>query len=133
MFRLQAPYPPLQTTTLLPNPEFGDGENLAVSVTVKRAMNGTVRTYVKRKDGRHKFQWTFVLTRNKALELRAFIQAYFASKVKITDHNGRVWIGNLINNPFEFDSPRRAAPPIAPMPRGEAQTITLEFEGVENA
>ena len=64
--------------------------------------------------------------------MQVFIQAYFASQVKITDHNGRVWIGNLINNPFEFDSPRRAAPAIAPMPRGESQTITLEFEGVAN-
>jgi hypothetical protein len=51
----------------------------------------------------------------------------------ITDHLDRVWIGNFINNPFEFDTTDRAGPAISPMPRGETQVIELEFEGVENA
>ena len=76
-------------------------------------------------------QWTFKLTRNKGLELRAFIQSYFASIIVVTDHNDRVWIGKFVNNPFEFDTPSRAAPAISPMPRGENQIITLEFEGDE--
>jgi len=130
MFTFQAPYPGLQTTTVTPNPEFGDGENLAVEVAIKRAMDGTLYTYVKRK-GRRKLQWTFGLSRNKGLELRAFIQSYFASKILVTDHNGRKWIGNFMNNPFEFEIDRRSAPAIAPMPRGERQRITLEFEGEE--
>ena len=94
-------------------------------------MDGTRYTYVKRKDDRRKLRWTFRLMRNKALELRAFLSAYFASKVKIVDHNRRVWIGDFTNNPFEFDTPEQAGPAIAPMPRGEAQMIELEFEGVE--
>ena len=57
--------------------------------------------------------------------------SYFASKIKVTDHNDRVWVGNLTENPFEFDTPERAGPAIAPMPRGETQVIQLEFEGVE--
>lgn len=130
MFQLQAPYPRLQTTTILPSPQFGDSESLRAEVAVKRAVDGTRYTYVKRKGGR-KLQWTFRLTRNKALELRAFIQVYHAHKVRATDHAGRVWVGNLMNNPFEFDTTSRAAPAIAPMPRGEWQTITLEFEGVK--
>ena len=93
-------------------------------------MDGTRYTYVKNK-GRRKLKWTFRLTRNKGLELRAFIQTYFASKIQITDHNNRVWWGNFVNNPFEFDTPKRWGPPIAPMPLGEAQIIELEFEGVE--
>lgn len=130
MFTFEAPYPGVETTSILPNPEFGDGENLKVSVVTKRAMDGTRYTYVKRKGGR-KLQWTFKLTRNKGLELRAFIQSYFASKIKVTDHNDRVWIGHFVINPFEFDTPSRAAPAITPMPRGENQVITLEFEGEE--
>ena len=69
--------------------------------------------------------------RNKALELRAFLYAYFASAVRVIDHNGRVWVGNFTNNPFEFDTAQKAGPAISPMPRGEAQMIELEFEGVE--
>ena len=131
MFTLQAPYPQLQTTTLLPNPQFSDQEGLTATVARKLAMDGTRYTYVKRKGDRRKLKWTFRLMRNKGLELRAFLFAYFASPVRIVDHNGRVWVGNFTNNPFEFDTAQKAGPAIAPMPRGEAQMIELEFEGVE--
>jgi len=130
MFTLQAPYPMLQTTTVLRNPEFSDSEGMMVSVSRKTAIDGTRYTYVKRK-GRRKLKWYFRISRNKGLELRAFIMAYFASKIMVTDHNGRIWVGNLTDNPFEFETPERAGPAISPMPRGETQVIQLEFEGVE--
>ena len=130
MLQLQAPYPGVQTISVFPSPRLGDSESLRVNVITKRAMDGTRYTYVKRKGGRT-LQWTFRLTRNKGLELRAFIQSYFASTIKVIDHSDRVWIGNFVNNPFEFDTPSRAGPAIAPRPRGETQMITLEFEGVE--
>lgn len=129
MFTLQAPYPALQTTSLLPNPEFSNTENLIVTVTRKTAMDGTRYTYIKKSE-RRKMQWTFRLSRNKALELRAFIQAYFASKIRITDHRNHIWIVNFTNNPFEFDTPERAGPAIPPMTRGETQVIQLEVEGI---
>ena len=131
MFEIAAPYPMLQTTTLLPDPQFSDQEGLAVAVSRKTAMDGTRYTYVKRKDDRRKLKWSFRLSRNKGLELRAFISSYFASKVKVIDHNGRIWVGNFTSNPFEFDTSGRAAPAIAPMPRGEIVNIEIEFEGVE--
>ena len=131
MFTLAAPPPHLQTTTLLPNPQFSDQEGLTATLTRKLAMDGTRYTYVKRKGDRRKLKWTFRLMRNKGLELRAFLFAYFASPVRIVDHNGRVWVGNFTNNPFEFDTAQKAGPAIPPMPRGEAQMIELEFEGVE--
>lgn len=127
MFTLKA----YQTTTLLPNPDFSDSENLTAEVETKRAMNGTLYTYVKTKGDRRRLQWSFTLTRNKALEVRAFILSYYASKILITDHNGVSWLGNFTDNPFEFDTVSRAAPAICPMPRGETQKITLSFEGVE--
>lgn len=130
MFILQAPIPALEATTLLPNPQFGDSENLTDEVQTKRAMDGTLYTYVKKKTKR-RLQWSFRLTRNKALELRAFIQAYYAAKIKVTDHNERIWFGYFMDNPFQFDTPGRAAPAISPMPRGEYQDITITFEGIE--
>jgi hypothetical protein len=133
MFQLQAPYPTLQTGTVLPSPQFSDAMNLTVAVSVQRAMDGTRYTYVKTKGGRRKFKWTFILSRNKALELRAFIWSYFASKVLVTDHRGRQWMGNFTSNPFEFDTSDKADPPIAPMPRGALVNIDLEFEGVRYA
>ena len=94
-FQLSAPYPLLQTTTLLPGPQFNDSEGVLDSVTRRLASDGTCYTYVKRRNGRRKLKWTFWLSRNKGLELRAFIIAYFASSVQVTDHNGRVWVGNF--------------------------------------
>lgn len=133
MFTIQAPHPSLQATTVLPNPEFSDSEALSDQVTVKRAINGTRYSYVKRRGGRRKLQWSFQLTRNKGLELRAFLQSYFASPIRLVDHHGRIWVGHFTNNPFEFEGAGRAGPAIHPMPRGENYTITLEFEGVEDA
>jgi len=131
MFTFEAPYPSIQTTSLLPNPQFSDQEGLLDTVTRKLAMDGTRYTYVKRRSGRRKMQWTFRLTRNKSLEVREFIRVYFASKVRVTDHNGRIWLGNFMNNPFEFEGSAKAAPTIFPLPRGETYTIEIEFEGVE--
>ena len=105
--------------------------NLTDAVIVKRAMDGTRRTYVKTKGGRRRLKWTFQLTRNKGLELRAFIQSYFASKIYVLDHLGRNWVGYFTSNPFELDTPERGAPARPPLLRGEVeQAIELEFEGV---
>lgn len=130
MFRMEAPYPTLQTLTVMPNPQFSDQETNLNTVARKLAMDGTRYTYVKRRT-RRKMLWSFRLSRNKALEVRAFFLSYFASKIRITDHRGRVWLGYFTSNPFEFDTPSRAAPAINPMPRGETQTIDIEFEGEE--
>lgn len=130
MIKLEAPYPAIQTTSLLPNPDLGDAESLTASVSLKRATDGTLYSYVKRKGGRRKTTWTLRLVRPKALELRAFFLSYASSVIRVTDHKDRVWVGYFTNNPFEFDTPVRAAPGFGDL-RGELQTITLEFEGVE--
>ncbi len=127
MIELAAPYPAIQTVTLLPNPRFGDGEAQACEVAAKRAMDGTLYTYVKSKAARRRLTLPLNLSRMKALELRAFIRSYFASPVRLTDHLGQVWVGHFMSNPFEFSTPKRAGG----WPGGEMQTIQLEFEGVK--
>jgi hypothetical protein len=129
MFEFAAPHPGIQTISLLPNPQFSDTEALTASVSTQRATDGTLYTYVKTKGGRRKLSWTFRLLRPKALELRAFLLSYFASKVRVTDHNNRVWVGNFTNNPFEFTAD--SGGPMLGDLRGELQSITIEFEGVE--
>jgi len=131
MFEMSAPYPGLQTTSLLPNPQFSDSESLTDTLDVKRGSDGTLYTYKRTKNLRMKLQWTFLVTRNKGLEIRAFITSYSASKIRIVDHNDRIWIGHFINNPAEFTTRDRGAPAISPMPRGETVEVTIEFEGVE--
>jgi len=130
MFRMSAPYPMLQTLTVMPNPQFSDQETNLNTVNRLTAMDGTRYTYVKRRV-RRKLLWSFRLTRNKALEVEAFVNSYFASRVQIVDHRGRTWLGNFVSNPFEFETISRAAPAITPMPRGETVSIDIEFEGEE--
>ena len=130
MFIIQAPHPKIETTTLLPNPQFSDSEGLAATVTRKLAMDATRYIYVKKKD-RRTLHWSFKLTRNKALELRAFINAYFAQKILVKDHNDRVWLGNFASNPFEFEAYERSGPAIDGWAVGESVRVELVFEGVE--
>jgi len=116
--------------TVMPNPTFSDQETNLNTVSRRTAMDGTRYTYVKRR-ARSKLQWTFKLSRNKGLEVRAFFIAYFASQIKIVDHRNRTWVGYFTSNPFEFETQSRAAPAISPMPRGETVSIDIEFEGEE--
>jgi hypothetical protein len=116
--------------TVLPNPEFSDQEGLRHTVDRKRAVDGTLYTYVKRRADR-KLSWTFRLTKNKAFEVEALSRLWFADPVNIVDHNGRRWLGHLMNNPFEFTTTERRGQAIAPYTRGESVTVEVEFQGVE--
>lgn len=124
MFMLEAPYPGYQTTVLLPNPNWGNSVAVASSMTTIRAMDGTLYTYVKQREGRKRFQFDFEISRSKALELRAFIQAYYRTAMRFRDPNDIKWVAYLQNNPFEFAGDSKADP----FPGGETMTITLEFE-----
>lgn len=120
MIKLEAPYPLYQTTTILPNPDFNDSEALTDEINIRRSMNGTLYTYVKTKNQRRKLVFALRLDRMKGLELRAFLRAYYRSKIKLTDHLDQIWLGNITSNPFALETGS-----------GERQTIQLEFEGCE--
>jgi hypothetical protein len=126
---LQAPWPTLQTTTILPDPEFSDGEGATGGAIPRRTMNNVVRVYRKTKP-RRRLTWQFRLTQPKALELLEFVRAYFGSKVKVTDHNSRQWVGFIMVNPIEIRSERSARPDVQDI-RGETYSTQLEFEGEE--
>jgi hypothetical protein len=131
-FLLEGPFPALTTSTLMPSPLFSNTNATQHDINIKRANDGTVRTYVKNIP-RRKLIWNFRLDREKGLELRAFLSTFFADKIKITDQDGTVWFGYLTNNPFEFDTPGRAGRSESTISgvREERQTITLEFEGTQ--
>ena len=120
-----------QTTTILRDPQFSDGEGLTSEVNRIRSTDGTLRTYIKRKDGRRKLQWSWVLTRNKAIEFEMFIKAYVDFEIKVVDHNGRTWLGYITTNPVEITANRKATPAVQSWPLGESCSVTVDFEGVE--
>lgn len=124
-FLLKAPYPGVVTTTLLPSPRWGDSKGLTATVRSLRSMNGVLYTYVKSRNGRKSFQWEFEIARNKALELREFLNSYHGKLIQVIDHDGDTWIGYFRNNPFELSGAGRAGPA---WPGGETMSIQLEFE-----
>ncbi|KPK53357.1 MAG: hypothetical protein AMS22_07535 [Thiotrichales bacterium SG8_50] len=124
MFTLRAPYPSLQVTLVLPSPKFSDSVGLTSTMQISRAMDGTSYTYVKSRGGRKRLQWDFTVARNKALELRVFINAYYRLPIQVIDHDSNIWIGYLVNNPFESTGSGRAVR----FPGGEVMDLTLEFE-----
>lgn len=109
-----------QTVTYLPNPVFGDSEALLNEVQKKRAIDGTLYTYIK-STSRRRLIFQFILTREKALELYYFFQSYFTTSVSLTDHNDIEWYGKFTSNPFDFGG----------RGRDEEQEIQFEFEGVK--
>lgn len=121
MIQLKAPHPELETTSILPNPQMSDVENHQTELSIKRSMNNTKRTYIKRSP-RRLLTYEFILTRQKALELRAFIELYYYSRIVLINHKDEEWVVSLVNNPFEFNATFR-----------EYMTITLNFEGIQNA
>jgi hypothetical protein len=121
---MQAPYPAVKTTSILPSPQFSNTQGLKTRIaSIMRSMNGSKRyTYVK-KSPDETLTFQFLLTRPKSLELRDFILLYFASKVKITTHDGDVWSANFVNDPFEFTGERKAEP------SREMYTINVTMRG----
>lgn len=126
MIILQAPLPLIQTVTILPNPEFNDSEAGRSTVQVLQAMDGTLYSYVK-SNTRAKLNYTLNVTRMKALELRAFVSAYYRAGIQLTNHKGEVWNVRFTSNPFEFSGDSRATG----QPGNEKMSITLEFEGTK--
>ena len=114
------------TTTVLPSPEFSNVDSKPHQLNIKRATDGTRRVYKKTAQTQIT-NYTFNLTKMKALELRAFIKLYFDSNIVVTDHNGDIWDNKLTNQPWSF-----VADQVAQNLTGrEKVQIPLAFEGVK--
>lgn len=120
MIQFAAPYPNVKQLIYLPNPQFGDSDNDTHTINIRYAINGKPYTYVRTTNDRVRLLMTFEMHRQKALEFRLFLKLYFGSKIKLTDHLNRIWLGYFTINPFEFTSVQ-----------GEWQTMNIEFEGTQ--
>lgn len=138
--RFAGPHPLYETFTYMPNPDFGDSEGYGATVSRKRTIDNTLYTYVKSKDGRKRLQMRFQCTRSKALEFRAFLQAYYRTEIELTDHLGNRWIGWITTNPNEFEASRAIQPVIVGIRNINYRefdigrslvTIQIEFEGLK--
>lgn len=129
--RFGAPYPLIEAYTYLPSPEWGDSEAFATTITRKRSIDNTQYTYVKTKDGRKKLQFRFRMTRMKMLEFRAFLQAYYRTRVTLLDHLDQLWIGWITTNPNEFENSRAIFGRNSATIGETLADIQIEFEGIK--
>lgn len=126
MIKLRAPFPTLQTMMVLPNPEFGDSEAPQNKVNVRRAMDGTMYSYVQSGAGNTELDYELSLTRLKALEFAAFVRSYQAFQIQLTDHLDKVWLGTIVTDIVDI-----VAKSIdRTKPGGERVSIRFQFQGV---
>ena len=122
---IQAPYPNMRTTLLLPSPLQGNNEQLRASIQTLRSMDGTLYTYVKPKRGRRLFRWTFTTAKEKGLETKEFVKQYAGGLVRTVDHEGVERVGYITINPWESRGDGRAG---GWVDIEEAVEFTIELE-----
>lgn len=103
----------------LPNAELGDTDNIQSTMEIKRALDGTKRTYVKSSTDRL-LSYTFRLTPPKAAELEVFLDANRANSFRLHNHLDEDWRVKLISNPIDFVQ-------VGP----NEVTVNLQFQGVK--
>lgn len=108
----------------LPPPEFGDADGNVQTTNIKRTITGGSYAFVKTSN-REKFNWSFVISQLKALELRQWLVKSLSEIVYVTDHNGIKWVGRIMSNPFTFDFQARWEGDV------ERVVINLEFQLVK--
>ena len=123
-FRLQAPYPAVVDTLLIPSAKFSNQKNKAHTLVRIRTGNGDLYTYIKKKRGRQVHQWDFVVSYHKSLEMKEFYRKYNSELVRLYDHNEDSFIGYLVINPWETDAEGRAGG----WAGNEAYRFTLQLE-----
>jgi hypothetical protein len=119
---IQAPWGAITKTIVLPSPLFQDAENLVDDLTIDFAEDGTLYTYIRTQLNR-RLNYTFQLTRQKALEFQDFIDEFNSDSWKVTNWKGEVWKVKLVTNPVEFVPARRGGP------CGPTTDVSITLEG----
>lgn len=121
-FRLEAPYPAIASTVLLPRPRIGNNLGLRSDVRVITMMDGSRRSFIRRGAGKKTHRWTFRITSDKMEEFMDFIERYRAEKFRAT-WRGRSIVGQITGNPVEPVGAGRAGG----QPGGEVYNVTIEM------
>lgn len=121
-FRIEAPYPAIASTVLLPQPEIGNNMGLLSQVVVIKMEDGSRRSFVKSGGGKRRHQWNFTMSSDKMEEFQNFVKRYRGEKFRVT-WRSRTIIGKCTLSPVEFRGDGRAFG----WPGGEAYETTLEL------
>ena len=103
MFRVEAQ----DKILYLPNPKFGDGFENRSQVLVKRMVDGTVYTYVRKVNHTREYSFEFELTNEKLREVVDFLTTYLQYEVQIVADQYSI-VGYINVDPKTMTSARRA-------------------------
>lgn len=110
----------------LPNAELNNEKASVQAVDLKRALDGTVYTYVKTSN-RELLNIVITMSLHKAIEFQEFLENSLNQRMLLIDTaSGGTWRGWILTNPVEFSSSSRSHA----WPGDEAISVQLEFEGV---
>lgn len=101
MLLIQGPFPINSTALVLPSPRETNTESLKASVQTIRMMDGGLRTYVKRRDGRKSFRWEFLVGNPKGKQIEDYFIANGGEKAMVS-WNDATYIGYCTLNPLEL-------------------------------
>lgn len=105
---LRAPYPNVKVTTILPKPRFRDSRRTEATVQVKRYAYGGRKVY-KNPSSKYELTLPFLLTRQKSLELEAFLKSYQSADIRIDLYDGSQWKAKLVGQPLSRSAVDRYA------------------------
>lgn len=116
MFIIQGPFPANTSVLVLPSPLESNTTSLRASVQTVYKMSGARTTYVKRRDGRKRYRWDFVVGNPKAKQAEDYFESNSGRPV-IVSWRDETFIGYPTLNPFEMSGET-----------GEYFRLTIELE-----
>lgn len=128
MITLKGPYPAYTRTIILPNPKLGDSYTPIRELVVKRAIDGTVYSYLQTTSS-IRFLFEIELTRQKSLELEDFYKANAGNRIEMVDHKGTRYLAVFVNELDKRNFKKSWYKPSDPRGSEESVTVNLELEG----
>lgn len=118
---LAHPFSSPTTTVTLRNPNLGDSDTMNLRTRFGTAMDGSLYGY-RHRPINIRLLLTFEALKDADItSLITFIQTSAGQKIKLTNHDGKVYRGFLLNEPFELESELNII--------CDDRMIVLEFEG----
>lgn len=125
VYILEAPFPAVEDQIIMPQPRWGDNENLDSRTQIKQTMTGLLHAYKSDRPGQNQFKWTFNLLQSKQDQLLEFVRKWHAETWQVQREEGVIRV-NLTVNPLTLSLENRSLYGNS----HEAGLIELSFEQV---
>ena len=127
MIVFKAPCPNFIHSIVLPNPKLGNSETRIRELDIKRTIDGTLYTYAKNTSN-FRLVYQIEMTRQKSLELKAFISRYTGFTWEMINHKDVRYKVKFLSDFILQNFKRSWYKPDDPLGSQEAVTVDIELE-----